>query len=130
MRKKILALGVTMCFMFFIVPVEEVFAIELHRTVVSNDTTSNVFLLAHVVAKGTGSCASFYGTFVLGVGYCVAMLVTLEDDGQIEITSLLDPSNTTTLEGSHRIYIVGFAGLRWNIPKINVNGLAFFAACS
>lgn len=129
MSRKIIGMLVCALFIGTVLPVTATHINETD-TETLNDATSDSAMLCHVVAKGIGSCATFYGTFVLGVGYCLAMLVTLEGDGYIEITSLLDPSNTTTLEGSHRVFIIGFVGLRWNIPKVNVNGLALLAVCS
>jgi len=122
--RKILSLGIIMSFLFLMIPLEGVFAEPYEEQSI---TASPDFLtLAHVVAKGTGRCLTIHGAFFLGFGKCWAMFVNLEDDGYIEITSLLDPSNSITLEGSHKIIILGFMGLRMTLPKVNINGIALF----
>jgi hypothetical protein len=96
----------------------------------SNNTLADSFLVAHVIAKGTGNCTTIYGNFILGIGYCFAMIVDLEEDGHVEITSLLNPSSSGVVEGRQRLFLIGFAGIRWNILKVNINGLALFAMSS
>ena len=133
MKKQIV--GIVACVLLFgtLVPVAGV-AVEdetayTPKTEAMNPNTLEYMLFAHVVASGTGSCTTFGGTFILGFGACWAMIITLEDDGYIELTSLTDPSDSVTLEGSYRVFTLGFMGLRWNVPRINVNGIGLFTLC-
>ena len=130
MNKKLVSVGILLCFLFLITPIEEVVAGEKDETEISNNTLADSFLVAHVVAKGTGNCTTIFGNFVLGIGYCYAMIVDLEDDGHVKITSLFNPSSSGVVEGSQRLFVIGFAGIRWTIPKVNINGIALFAMSS
>jgi len=125
--RKILALGIIMSFLFLMIPLEGVSG-ESYEKESSINASSDFLTLAHVVARGTGRCLTIHGAFFLGFGRCWAMFVNLEDDGYIEITSLLDSSNSITLEGSHKLVIIGFMGLRMTLPKVNINGLALLVS--
>ena len=130
MNKKIVSWVMLACFLFLITPIGDVFAGETDEIEIFSEKMADSFLFAHVVAKGTGNCTTVFGNFVLGIGYCYAMIVDLETDGHVEIASLFDPSNIGVVEGRQRLFIIGFAGLRWTIPKININGLALFVSSS
>jgi|GEM_PF-2813545 len=130
MKKKIVSLGLVMSLVFLMIPVSnttsnETFTIQPRETPSRENT-----LMSHVVAKGNGTCISFLGTFFFGIGWCAGMVVLLEENGYMEITPLDDPTNSTILEGSYQLFIVGFVGLRLNIPQINVNGLALLTLWS
>lgn len=123
-------MGLAASLVFLMVPVgdttpNENFAIQPWETLLRENT-----LMSHVIAKGNGTCISFLGTFVLGLGWCAGMVVLLEENGYMEITPLDDPTNSTILEGNHQLFIVGFVGLRLNVPQINVNGLALLTLWS
>lgn len=124
MREKIISLGIIICFISLIIP-EGVLADGNENHV----DTSDYFTLSHVIVKGTGRCITLHGAFFLGFGRCWAMFINLEEDGYVEISSLLD-SNNITLEGNYRLIIVGFMGFKMNVPKININGFALFTSWS
>jgi hypothetical protein len=126
-NKKIVGIVVCVALLSTLLPVTGTENPSLSTAEASSDQQMGGMLFAHVVAKGTGSYTSIGGSFFLGFGACWAMIITLEEDGTIEITSLTEPSNNVTLDGCHRIYIMGFMGLRLSRPQINVNGLAVFA---
>ena len=130
MRKKIVGVLICALLLSTLLPVTGIENAHKDKTESAGYTLLDSMAIAHVVAKGTGSCISVRGSFIFGFGACWAMIVTLEDDGYIEISSLISPSDSITLEGCHRIYIIGFMGLRWNIPTINVNGLSLFTLWS
>jgi hypothetical protein len=130
MEKKIVSLGVVISLVFLLIPVcdttsNEAFAIQSWE----KPSRENA-LMSHVVAKGNGTCISFLGTFFLGIGWCAGMVVLLDENGYMEITPLDDTTNSTILEGSHQLFIVGFVGLRQIVPQVNVNGLALLALWS
>jgi len=130
MKKKIVSVVILFCFLFLTIPIQQGFAHETPEIEVSNNEIAAISLLAHVVAKGTGNVTTIGGSFLLGFGYCLAMIVDLEEDGHVEITSLLDPSNNSVVEGCQRLLIIGFVGLRMTFLEVNINGLVLFASSS
>jgi len=121
MKKKVLCIFIIVSFVFTTIPITS------GSSESSQDTTDSL-PLCHIIAKGSGRCITIHGTFFLGFGRCWLMIINLENDGYIEVTSLIDPSNHVVIEGSHRLFIVGFVGFKINIPKINVNGIALLAS--
>jgi len=128
MNKKIVSVGILLCFLFLILPVGEGFAHETLEVEVPTTEIADISLLALVVAKGTGNVTTIGGSFLLGIGYCLAMVVNLEEDGHVEITSLLDPSNSSVVDGSQRLLLIGFVGLRMTFLDVNIIGLVLFAS--
>ena len=127
MNKK--AVGILICMLLVgtLLPVTGLENTPKEATEASSRLQSDGMPFVHVVATGNGSSTSFGGSFTLGFGTCLAMIVNLECNGYIEISSLIDSSSNVTLEGCHRVTIVGFMGLRWTRPQININGLALYA---
>jgi len=130
MKNKIMCIGVVSLLLFITLPMEKVFAEGPFDDKILVNATSDSLTLCHVVVTGEGRCLTFKGTFFLGFGKCWVMSVNLEEDEHIELTSLLDSSNTVVLEGSQQIFIIGFLGFRMvygiQMPKnIMINGLAF-----
>ena len=128
MNNKIVSGVILLCFLSLTVPTGEGLAQAPPAIEASNNEIADISLLALVVAKGTGNVTTIGGNFLLGIGYCLAMVVNLEEDGRVEITSLLDPSNSSVVEGSQRLLLVGFVGIRLTFLQININGLVLFAS--
>lgn len=129
MRSKMrwISIGICVLLLGTLLPVNGVENIHKEAAEEPSRLQSGGMPFVHVVATGNGSCTSFGGSLVLGFGTCLAMIVRLESNGYIEISSLIESSSNVTLEGSHRVTIIGFMGLRWTRPQINVNGLALYA---
>jgi len=130
MKNKLISLGLVISLLFLMIPVGNTTYKETDRFQTQEISPRNNTLMSHVVAKGNGTCLSFLGTFILGIGWCAGMVVSLEENGYMEITPLDDSTNSTILEGKHHLFIVGFVGFRLNIPQINVNGIALLALWS
>jgi hypothetical protein len=130
MKKKIVSMCLAMGLFFLIIPVGNTIPNEHCNIQPHGPIPQENLSLNHVVAKGNGTCLTFLGTFFLGIGWCAGMVVILEEDGYIEITPLDNSTNSTILEGSHQLFIVGFVGLRLNIPQVNVNGIALLTLYS
>jgi hypothetical protein len=130
MIKKILSLGLVISLVTLMFPISNSLPRESYNTNTWETPQRNSSLMSHVVAKGNGTSIPFLGTFFLGIGWCVGMVVLLGDNGYTEITPLDDLSNSTILEGSHQLFIVGFVGFRYNIPQININGIALLTLWS
>ena len=128
MNKKIVSIGILLCFLFLIVPIGEGCAHETTENGMANIYNADISLLALVVAKGTGNVTTIAGNFLLGIGYCLAMVVDLEEDGHVEITSLFDPTNSSVIEGSQRLLLIGFVGIRLTFLEVNINGIVLFAS--
>jgi hypothetical protein len=128
MHTKIVSVGVFLCFLFLTIPAEYNAAQNTIETDIVTDEIADISLFALVVAKGTGNVTTIGGNFLLGIGYCLAMVVELEDDGQVEITSLFDPSNSSVVEGRQRILLIGFVGIRFTLLEVNINGLVLFTS--
>ena len=130
MIKKILSLTLVISFITLMTPMGISSPSESYDTKTWEIPQRESTLMSHVVAKGNGTSISFLGTFFFGIGWCVGMVVLLGDNGYTEITPLDDLSNSTILEGSHQLFIVGFVGFRYNIPQININGIALLTLWS
>jgi hypothetical protein len=121
MKKKIFALSCIMLLLLFVIPTG-------NSQEIVKDTALNTMPIAHVVIKGNGTAFLVHGNFTAGIGRCWAMIVTLENDGHVEINKLFDTSNITVLEGSRVITLIGFIGYYY--PQeggINLNGVALLA---
>ena len=64
MNKKIVSVGILLCFLFLIIPTEKGFAYETTEIDVSNNEIADISLLALVVAKGTGNVTTIGGSFL------------------------------------------------------------------
>ena len=121
MKKKIFALSCVMLFLLFIPP-------TCSSQEISKDTALNTMLIAHVAIKGNGTTILVADSFTAGIGSCLAMIVTLENDGHVEINELFDRTNITVLEGSRVVTLIGFIGYySQHADGINLNGVAFIA---
>jgi hypothetical protein len=103
MKMKILAISCIMMFLLFVPP-------TCNSQEIVKDTALNTMPVAHVVIKGNGTAFLVHGNFTAGIGRCWAMIVTLENDGHVEINKLFDTSNITVLEGSRVVLLIGFIG--------------------
>ena len=126
MNKKVVGILVCVLLLGTLLPVTGIENIPKEATEESSRLQSGGMPFVHVVATGNGSCTLFGGSFVLGFGTCLAMIVNLESNGYIKVSSLIESSSNVTLEGSHRVTIVGFMGLRWTRPQIIVMGIALY----
>jgi hypothetical protein len=120
MKKKIFAIFCIMLCLLFIIPTSN--SQELVK-----DTAFNTMPFAHVVIKGNGTAFLVHGNFTAGIGRCWAMIVTLENDGHVEINKLFDTSNITVLEGSRVVALIGFIGVYNPGGGIKLNGVALIA---
>ena len=121
MKKKIFAISCIMLFLLFVLP-------TCNSQKLVKDTALNTMTIAHVVIKGNGTAFLVHGNFTAGIGSCWAMIVTLENDGHVEINKLFDTSNITVLEGSRIVTLIGFIGyLKMVKSDINLNGGALIA---
>jgi len=121
MKKKIFAISCIMLCLLFIIPTSN--SQELVK-----DTAFNTMPFAHVVIKGNGTAFLVHGNFTAGIGRCWAMIVTLENDGHVEINKLFDTSNITVLDGSRIVTLIGFTGYYYpHVDGIKLNGLALIA---
>lgn len=124
MKKKIFAIACIMQFLLCSLP-------TCNSQEIVKDTALNTMPIAHVVIKGNGNVLPIVGSFVAGIGTCLAMIIKLESDGHVEINKLFDPSNTIELEGSRGVILIGFIGYNRNIgfhaSDINLNGVALIA---
>ena len=120
MKKKIFAIFCIMLCLLFIIPTSN--SQELVK-----DTAFNTMPFAHVVIKGNGSAFLVHGNFTAGFGRCWAMIVKLGNDGSVEINKLFNTSNTTVLEGSRGVILIGFIGVYNHRSGINLNGITLIA---
>ena len=121
MKKKIFAISCIMLFLLFVIPTGA-------SQEIVKDTALNTMPIAHVVIKGNGTAFLVHGNFTAGIGSCWAMIVTLENDGHVEINKLFDTSNITVLEGSRVITLIGFIGYYYpHVDGIKLNGVALIA---
>ena len=121
MKKKIFAISCIMLFLLFVIPTGA-------SQEIVKDTALNTMPIAHVVIKGNGTAFLVHGNFTAGIGSCWAMIVTLENDGHVEINKLFDTSNITVLEGNRVVTLIGFIGYYYHHEGgINLNGVALIA---
>jgi hypothetical protein len=123
MKKKIFAISCIMLFLLCLIP-------TCNSQEIVKDTTLNTMPIAHVVIKGNASAFFIGYHFVAGIGRCLAMIVILKTDGHVEINKLFNTSNTTVLDGSRVVILIGFIGylkMKMIISVINLNGVALIA---
>ena len=97
---------------------------------ISVESFSDVWFLAHIVAKGDeGACFVGGSHFVQGIGGCNVLIAEIEDtEGQIKITPLSDISNSIEIDGSNRVAMLGFIGFYCTQNGVYINGLALVAS--
>ena len=120
MKKKIFAISCIMLFLLFVLP-------TCNSQEIVKDTALNTMPIAHVAIKGNGTARLIGNHFTSGIGYCLAMIVTLGTDGHVEINKLGDTSNITVLDGRRVVILIGFIGYYFHVSGINLNGVALFA---
>jgi len=121
MKKKILAISCIMLFLLFVPP-------TCNSQEIVKNTALNTMPVAHVVIKGNGTAFLVHGNFTAGIGRCWAMIVTLENDGHVEINKLFDTSNITVLDGSRVVILIGFIGYYYHhMDGIKLNGVSLIA---
>jgi len=121
MKKKIFAISCIMLFLLCVLPTG-------NSQEIVKDTALNTMPIAHVVIKGNATAFYVGYHFIAGIGRCLAMIVILKNDGHLEINKLFNTSNTTVLDGSRIVILIGFIGyLKMVKGVINLNGVAFIA---
>ena len=121
MGRKIFGILVSILFLLLVFPI-------CNSQQISRDTALNTMPIAHVAIKGNGTAFLVRDSFTAGIGKCLTMIMTLENDGHVEINKLFDTSNITVLDGSRVITLIGFIGYYY--PQeggINLNGVALLA---
>ena len=97
------------------------------ETVAKNNDEVNSMIYCDIRVRGTATVQVIRGNFFLGFGKCLYMKVDLENDGSLEISSILNPSNSVELTGSNQIHLIGFSGYYNEILKTRINGKALLA---
>jgi hypothetical protein len=123
MKKKIFAISCIMLFLLCALP-------TCNSQEIVKDTALNTMPIAHVVIKGNATAFFIGYHFIVGIGRCLAMIVILKTGGHAEINKLFNTSNTTILEESNVVILIGFIGyLKIKIIKsaIDLNGIALIA---
>jgi hypothetical protein len=123
MKKKIFAISCIMLFLLCVLP-------TCNSQEIVKDTALNTMPIAHVIIKGNASAFFIGYHFIAGIGRCLAMIVILKTDGHVEINKLFNTSNTTVLDGSRVVILIGFIGylkMKMIISVINLNGVALIA---
>jgi hypothetical protein len=123
MKKKIFAISCIMLFLLCVIP-------TCNSQEIVKDTALNTMPIAHVIIKGNASAFFIGYHFIAGIGRCLAMIVILKTDGHVEINKLFNTSNTTVLDGSRVVILIGFIGylkMKMIISVINLNGAALIA---
>ena len=121
MGRKIFGILVCILFLLLVFPI-------CNSQQISRDTALNTMPIAHVVIKGNGTAFLVRDSFTAGIGKCLVMIMTLENDGHVEINKLFDTSNITVLEGNRVVTLIGFIGYYYHHEGgINLNGVALIA---
>ena len=120
MGRKIFGILVGILFLLLVFP-------TCNSQQISKDTALNTMPIAHVVIKGNGTTFLVRDSFTAGIGKCLTMIVTLENDGHVKINKLFDTSNITVLEGSRVVALIGFIGVYNHVSGIKLNGVALIA---
>lgn len=92
-----------------------------------DDTTLSFWTLSHVRINGTGAYFIGGSHFFQGIGGCTLVITSLEEDGCMKITSLLDTSNSIQIEGKNKLVMLGFIGFHCSQKGVYINGMALFA---
>jgi hypothetical protein len=117
MKKKILTISCIMLFLLCVLP-------TCNSQEIVKNTPPNTMAIAHVVINGNGTVRLVHRYSLPGIGYCLAMIVTLKTDGHVEINKLFNTSNTTVLDGSRKVILIVFEGAYYHESGINLNGIA------
>ena len=122
MKKRYLTIFVCMLLMSTIIPIS-----IANETKPKDNNGIISMMFCDVGIKGSATVLLVRDSFFLGFGKCLYMKIDLGSDGSIEITSIIDPTNSVELKGSYQIHLIGFSGHYSHLLKTRIDGKALIA---
>ena len=122
MKKRYLTIFVCMLLMSSVIPIT-----IANETKPKENIEINSMMFCDVDIKGTATVLLVRDSFFLGFGKCLYMKINLENDSSIEISSIINPTNSVELQGRYQIHLIGFSGRYNHLFKTRIDGEALIA---
>ncbi len=123
MRKRYFTIFICMLLLSTIICISIANATETKN----NSGINSTMMFCNVDIKGTATVRLVKDSFFLGFGKCLYMKIDLENDSSIEISSIINPTNSIELQGGYQIHLIGFSGRYHHIFKTRIDGEALIA---
>lgn len=127
--KKLLSIGIMMCFIFVTISSAKVDA-KVHNLQTKQASSIKNMFLCHITANGTGSSLWLAGANFNGTALVFYGTTYLAIDGYTKMTSLINPHNDITVSGKQIIIFNGYFGSftcegKKLFVNISMDGVAF-----